>query len=317
MKKIAMILTILVGIFLIPNLSNAFHLFIVDPEKNNFHAYEFKASNDCWPTLAVRHTEDCRKWKGEGSRGCGWHVYNKHGMQVNRIITWVPYRIAGDIEEKRFYNIYDEIVRPGLKGEHPLLRSLQCDVSWKRSISNHTHFLLTFDQLSQDESWAHKKDGWFESYHAGKGKLYAINYSSDIFVFYGMHHMMEKDVHDPDELIKRLPKTLLATFTVHDPVKVKKSIPKKVAESSEPLISKLKEILRKLLTFSEGKSYIEYKVKKGDTLSEISKKTTGDARNWKALKFYNRKHNTNVFDEDLEVGEIVYIPKKLIMKPNF
>jgi len=63
-----------------------------------------------------------------------------------------------------------------------------------------------------------------------------------------------------------------------------------------------------------GKEYIEYSAKKGDTLSIISKNKTGDWKNWKQILEYNKKHNYKTFDENINIGEKVYIPKHMLKK---
>lgn len=69
-----------------------------------------------------------------------------------------------------------------------------------------------------------------------------------------------------------------------------------------------------LKDFFTGKDFIEYSAKKGDTLSIVSKNKTGDWKNWKSILEYNKKHNYKSFDENINIGEKIYIPKHMLKK---
>lgn len=177
----------------------------------------------------------------------------------------------------------------------------------EHKITNEEHFEKLFDK-HVDECWAKAS-------------------RDNRRVMKAMAHENEKIARENERISCRGPKQNLPQFDIHKKrpwkddtrdVRQADRVLKTFADGIESACSWCGRIISNayhhVINFFSGKGYVEYTVKKGDSLSGIAKDKTGNWRNWQEIMKYNKRRNSRGFDEHLSIGEKVYIPKNMLKK---
>ena len=167
----------------------------------------------------------------------------------------------------------------------------------EHKITNEEHFEMLFDK-HVDENWA----------KASKEN----------------RRVMKAIVRENEKMKEKLPQPKLhkerprKDDTERDNTRQADRVLKKFAGGIEAVCSWCGRIISDayhyVIRFFSYKGYVGYTVKKGDSLSGIAKDRTGNWRNWQEIMKYNKKYNSEGFDEHLDIGEKVYIPRNMLKK---